>query len=59
MEVKVTSALDVLAGAKILNLMLDLREKFNLSYIFISHNKDLVDCISDKKIDFDRMKLNI
>lgn len=56
---EITSALDVLAGAKILNLMLDLREKFNLSYIFISHNKALIDCISDKKIDFDRMKLNI
>ena len=47
---EITSALDVSVQAKILNLMLDLKEKFNLTYIFISHDKDVVECFCDRII---------
>ncbi len=36
------SALDVTVGAKILKLLLELRDKFNLSYIFVSHDLDII-----------------
>lgn len=47
---EITSALDVSIQASILNLMLDLKEKFDLTYIFISHDNDVLDCICDRKI---------
>lgn len=43
-----TSALDVSIQSQILNLMLDLKEKFNLTYLFISHNLNVVRCFCDE-----------
>jgi ABC-type oligopeptide transport system ATPase subunit len=45
-----TSALDVLIQLKILNLLLEIKEKLNLTYIFITHDLAVVRNISDKTI---------
>ncbi|MBQ7012074.1 MAG: ATP-binding cassette domain-containing protein [Clostridia bacterium] len=42
-----TSALDVSVHSQICNLLLDLREEFGLTYLFISHNLSLIKHITD------------
>ena len=43
-----TSALDVSVQARVLNLLMDIRSRFQLTYLFISHNASVVRWISDK-----------
>ncbi|MEM4177581.1 MAG: ABC transporter ATP-binding protein [Nitrososphaeria archaeon] len=43
-----TAALDVTIKAQILNLLIDLKEKYNLTYIIISHELPLLKSIADK-----------
>jgi oligopeptide/dipeptide ABC transporter ATP-binding protein len=42
------SALDVSIRAQVLNLLLELKEKRNLTYIFITHDLSVVEYISDR-----------
>lgn len=52
-----TSALDVSIQSQILNLMLELKEKLNLTYLFISHNLNIVRCFCDEIIVMNEGKI--
>ncbi|MBF6605601.1 MAG: ABC transporter ATP-binding protein [Chloroflexi bacterium] len=42
------SALDVSIQSQIINLLVDLRTRFNLTYLFVAHNLSVIEYISDR-----------
>ncbi|WP_295119150.1 ABC transporter ATP-binding protein [uncultured Chitinophaga sp.] len=51
------SALDVSIQAQVLNLLMELREEFNFTYIFISHNLSVVNFMSDRMMVMNKGKI--
>ena len=51
------SALDVSIQAQIINLLKELKDKFNLTFLFISHDLSVVEYISDRVAVMTRGKL--
>jgi len=48
---EITASLDVFIQNEILNLLLDLKDEYNLSYLFITHSNVILDKFCDRVIE--------
>ena len=48
------SALDVSIQAQIINLLIDLKEKYNLTYLFISHDLNVVKYLCENVVNMNK-----
>ena len=53
-----TSALDVIVQSKVLNLLLDIKEKLSLTYVFITHDLSVVKNIANKVLVMNKGKID-
>lgn len=51
------SALDVSIQAQIINLLIDLKEKYNLTYLFISHDLNVVKYLCENVVIMNKGKI--
>ncbi|MFN8301009.1 MAG: ABC transporter ATP-binding protein [Saprospiraceae bacterium] len=54
---EIVSALDVSVQATVLNLLMDLQEKFGLTYVFISHDLSVIKQMCDRLMIMNRGKI--
>lgn len=49
---EITSSLDAIVQTRIINLLIELKQKYKFSLIFISHNQNLINQICDRVYEF-------
>lgn len=54
---EVTSMLDISVQAQVLHILKQVKKEYQMSYLFISHDREVVDIFADRTIELDRGKI--